>query len=441
MKKLKNYATWSFIGSVLLSGMALPASAATLSAAPQFTLTGSTVAVTANTGTWSGGTTTNQFYLCTDSKTATSGEQTGALPADCVALWTDSSLSVAFNTGELANAWATENNMTREIFFMYGSRTHLVLVSKNVDGGTTKWSASASQEFVPNYNYTAMASVSINGNAVTFTPATWTSAARFNNYLVACTSAKATAITVAVDITTFTTGCRPLYDPATVGQNQTPQPATDLSNASVFVVTNGTPGYAAYDPAVNGSHIAGFSFTWSKGLSTATIDISGGGGTPAPEVIPYTGPLVVAPPITAPAVAGGKLVLSGSNLTGITEASIGGKSATPKLNAKGELELQIPAGLPAGKYDLVIISSSGKLTVQDAIVITAAAVSNVKRVGNSVDVRVENGKRSQIILNGKRVASRSSSGALSRTLNLREGLNVIQIVVDGKVVRTVRYTR
>lgn len=439
MKNLKNYATVSLIGSVLLSGIAVPASAATLSAAPQFTLTGSTAAITNSTGTWVGGTTTNQFYICTDSKTATSGEQTGSLPADCLALWTSSGLNTAFSGGELAEAWVTEGGMTRELFFMYGPKTHLVLVSKNVDGGTTKWSASASQLFVPDYTYSAMASVSISGNAVTFTPATWTNVARFNNYLVACTAAKPTAITVASELT-FTTGCRPLYDPATVGQNQTPQPATSLTNATVFVVTNNTPSYVAYDSAVHGSYIAGFSFTWNKGLSTATIDISGG-GTPAPEVIPYTGPLVIAPALTAPSVAGGKLVLSGSNLTGITDASIGGKSATPKLNAKGELELQIPAGLPAGKYDLVIISSSGKLTVQDAIVIAATAISNVKRAGNSVDVRVENGQRSQIILNGKRVASRSSSGVLTRTLNLREGLNVIQIVVAGKVIRTIRYTR
>lgn len=73
--------------------------------------------------------------------------------------------------------------------------------------------------------------------------------------------------------------------------------------------------------------------------------------------------------------------------------------------------------------------------------VSGVAGTSVKRTGNTVDVRVTGYAKSRIVLNGARVASRSTLGTLSKTVNLRAGRNVIQIVVDGKVIRTVRYTR
>jgi hypothetical protein len=71
---------------------------------------------------------------------------------------------------------------------------------------------------------------------------------------------------------------------------------------------------------------------------------------------------------------------------------------------------------------------------------SAVAGTSVKRTGNTVAVKVT-GANVRIVLNGVRVASRSTAGVLSRTLTLRAGRNVIQLVVGGEVVRTVRYTR
>jgi hypothetical protein len=82
------------------------------------------------------------------------------------------------------------------------------------------------------------------------------------------------------------------------------------------------------------------------------------------------------------------------------------------------------------------------IVVSKSFTIGASAVTgtSVKRTGNTVAVRVT-GANARIVLNGVRVASRSTAGVLTRTLTLRAGRNVIQLVVGGEVIRTVRYTR
>ena len=124
-------------------------------------------------------------------------------------------------------------------------------------------------------------------------------------------------------------------------------------------------------------------------------------------------------------------------------------------NANGEFSFAVLLGTNdrgtatiTFEYDLdgdgVMTDDVNNFTTTKTVTVGAAASAqstSVKRTGNTVDVRVTGYAKSRIVLNGVRVASRSTLGTLSRTLNLRAGRNVIQIVVDGTVIRTVRYTR
>lgn len=157
----------------------------------------------------------------------------------------------------------------------------------------------------------------------------------------------------------------------------------------------------------------------------------------------YTGPLFTSfSSRSLPSGQSNTLVLDGERLNLISDLFIGTQKLTFTTNSKGQLVVQLPQ-LAAGTYSIRASYEGGaSVTHQDAITIQgSSAVTSVRRAGDSVEVRVESGQRSQIILNGRRVATRSSTGTLTRTLNLRAGLNVIQVVVDGQVVRTVRYTR
>lgn len=98
---------------------------------------------------------------------------------------------------------------------------------------------------------------------------------------------------------------------------------------------------------------------------TMILGVSGGEitpsvSTPSPSV--YAGPQIMAISTPRPILSGGKLVFTGQNLDSITQATIGAKTATLSFDAKTGLSIGTPAGLAAGKYDLVMQSSFGKLT-------------------------------------------------------------------------------
>jgi hypothetical protein len=186
--------------------------------------------------------------------------------------------------------------------------------------------------------------------------------------------------------------------------------------------------------------------------------------SPSADVVraaPYTGPVVTTPQITG-AVAGGKLTIPGANLSGVSKVEINGLDATVTVNSDGELEITVPAGLAAGTYDLVIVSSAGRLVVQNAIVISGSATgtstgearpSTKRLVDDSVKVwvfDVAGAGKVQIFVNGKEIAwvnatdandSKLFNGYLVRTVELAEGKNVIEVFVDGERVDRKAYTR
>ncbi len=182
----------------------------------------------------------------------------------------------------------------------------------------------------------------------------------------------------------------------------------------------------------------------------------GGGGGPVVTPPPYTGPMITPPAGVIAASAGGKVTIPGSRLGGVSKVEIAGLDAEITVSSDGELSIVVPRGLAAGVYDLVITSSSGRLTVQGALRVSGSAASSgaASEVRTSTRLIAENSLKVwafgavgagkvQIMLNGQEVAwvNAASSddpklrdGYLVRTLTLAAGKNVIEVYVDGERV-------
>ncbi len=169
----------------------------------------------------------------------------------------------------------------------------------------------------------------------------------------------------------------------------------------------------------------------------------------------YRGPMLEVPGPLSPVRAGSKLTLLGSNLAGISSLQIAGIEVEFEITGD-EITFVVPRGLAAGVYDLLITSSAGRLTVQDAIRVSGSAASS----GAAGDLRastrmIDDGSlkvwvfgaagdgKVQIKLNGQEVAwvnatsaddPKLRDGYLVRTLTLAAGKNVIEVYVDGERV-------
>ena len=199
-------------------------------------------------------------------------------------------------------------------------------------------------------------------------------------------------------------------------------------------------------------------FVWSASVEWL------GAGSSTEDVVstpPYTGPVLQAPGATKPVAAGGKLIIPGSNLSGVSSVEIGGQASQVVVNSDSELEVVIPAGLAPGKYDIIVVSDSGRLTVQDGLTISAGAATTPSgdlkpstrlKEDNTVKVYlfnvIGNGKV-QIFLNGKEIAwinpkdstdPKLKDDYFVRTLKLDDGKNIITVVRDGVQVSRKAYT-
>jgi hypothetical protein len=193
-----------------------------------------------------------------------------------------------------------------------------------------------------------------------------------------------------------------------------------------------------------------------------SVPVLNGGAPAAPA--PYTGPLLTGFSSRTLDVCDAKsITLTGLRLAGVTSASVQGQAATISSSSATQLSLIFPAGLTPGQdVDLVINSSSGTLTHQDAFDIPAAMCSSSAGIGYWTKLQNDLGSakfyaknivgagKVQFMLNGEEIAwvratsaadakLRSANGAsyLVRTVDLVEGQkNVLEIYVDG--VRTTR---
>jgi hypothetical protein len=198
----------------------------------------------------------------------------------------------------------------------------------------------------------------------------------------------------------------------------------------------------------------------NQGASNTGVTPSNPGPPPPPgqtseqpgvTAAPFNGPIVDSSKIPARLVTGKEVTLSGTNLSDVSKVEINGLDAKVTVNPDGTLKITIPSGLPAGTYDLVLTSSQGKVTIQNAIVITSGAAGEVRPstkmvADNTLKVWVfeaYGAGKVQIMLNGSEVAwvnttdaddPKLRDGYLVRTLTLAAGKNVIEVYVDGERV-------
>lgn len=179
---------------------------------------------------------------------------------------------------------------------------------------------------------------------------------------------------------------------------------------------------------------------------------------------PYAGPVIKA--LKGSKRTGSKVEFETSNLTSPTKVTINEVECEFEV-VNGQLQVEIPASLKAGTYDLVVTSASGKLTVQDAInvmVVTNGTLAQpegtwTKRTGDKVRLYAKNiigSGKVQFFANGKEIAwtrattelvegaalkIQSLNNYLVRTVELQDGKNVFEIFVNGARVNRAAYTK
>ena len=190
------------------------------------------------------------------------------------------------------------------------------------------------------------------------------------------------------------------------------------------------------------------------------------GGSPAAPA-PYTGPLLTGfSSRTLDVCEAQSITLTGVRLASVNGASVQGQAATISSSSATRLDLVFPSGLtPGNNVDLVINSSSGTLTHQDAFDIPARTCVDDSSTGTwtknlndgTVKMYAKNivgAGKVQFMLNGEEIAwvratsaadskLRSANGAsyLVRTVDLVEGQkNVLEIYVDGVRAWRAAYT-
>ena len=184
---------------------------------------------------------------------------------------------------------------------------------------------------------------------------------------------------------------------------------------------------------------------------------------------PFAGPLLTTYSDRTPAI-GDEVMISGLRLNLVTSCTIDGVTAVMSNHSADSFTIVLPAGLKPGLKDLVITSSAGVLTVQDALTVSAAtedfseSVSAVSAKGWTKKLTDSSAKiyakdvvgagKVQIFFNGKEIAwvratsesdskLRTANGAhyLVRTVDLVQGKkNVLEVYVDGIRIKRVAYS-
>lgn len=176
----------------------------------------------------------------------------------------------------------------------------------------------------------------------------------------------------------------------------------------------------------------------------------------------YSGPILSSP--SAPVSPGSAVELKGVNLSGVTGASIDGVNSKVEVLDSRRLRIHIPEGLTSGRKDLVLESSSGRLTIQGFVVIVGSGLPpfasvdafKIHRVGERARIFASGVKglgKVQFLLNGREIAwvravdemdpklFRSQSlSYLVRTRDLAPGKNKFEILVGGKSIKSMTLT-
>jgi hypothetical protein len=240
------------------------------------------------------------------------------------------------------------------------------------------------------------------------------------------------------------------------------QLASASTNLTANTFTNTGFVFSGWNTQANGSgtsYVDAASFPF-----TADTTLYAQWAVPAAAPEPYSGPVFETfSTQTVDTCSPTTVTVGGSNLQGVT-ATVNGVAVKILETSATKVVMQVPAGLtPAAKVDLVVTSSSGKLTVQDAFEIKAGVcVLNIseglwtkkldsKTIKFYAKSPIGEGKI-QFFANGKEVAwvnavdetdpkltFASGYPYLVRTFDLVPGKNRVEIRLDGERVWRATY--
>lgn len=227
--------------------------------------------------------------------------------------------------------------------------------------------------------------------------------------------------------------------------------------AGCTLIPNATS--AQYQPNGNESNLVAFVTATNSGGSATVSSASVVLTSEAPSPQPYVGPVVA-----SSVVSNGKLHLSGNLLDSVSRIEIAGQVTAFTRASAGQLTIEIPTGLAAGEYDVILHSSFGRMTVQGAFRIGSETLApqtlrkawtKLSASGGSIKFYSKNpvgeGKV-QFFANGRELAwIRAIDGAdpklslvsgsayFVRTFELRPGKNRLEIRADGSRVWRATY--
>ena len=228
-------------------------------------------------------------------------------------------------------------------------------------------------------------------------------------------------------------------------------------------------GAAASAVANVGSLAEGF----GDGQTWAGLTIARASATPSPAAVTepalYSGPLLTNYSDRTPLI-GDEVKITGIRLNLVISCTIDGIDAAISNQSADSFTIVIPSGIESGLKNLVIASSAGTLTVQDALTVSAAAedssepVSAVSAKGWTKRLSASSAKiyardvvgsgKVQIFFNGKEIAwvnattesdpklrAANDSHYLVRTVELVKGQkNTFEVHVDGIRIKRAAYS-
>jgi len=150
--------------------------------------------------------------------------------------------------------------------------------------------------------------------------------------------------------------------------------ATGAQSQQVTGLTAGTAyiAYLAVAGQYGDSNVQTFTFTTTGGSGGGS---GGGSSTPAPvaesaKPLPvWAAPILKQIPTLSKTLNtdGGKVSLTDGDFSSLKSVTVGGQAVTFSMDAKGDVNIPIPAGKAGTTADLVVTFTGGKMTIQDGI--------------------------------------------------------------------------
>ena len=223
---------------------------------------------------------------------------------------------------------------------------------------------------------TGTPSVGASASTVTATPATVVGGIA-SKYWFVCSSAKsATATSLSGAPIDAIAGCSMLFN--TAGTSSAV--STDsLSLTGTFYTRAGSLGSYTYPVAtfagkqVIFAQVLGMTIAYSSSVSgdiTTVAPLVSSVVSEAAKPLPvWAAPILKQIPTLSKTLTtdGGKIALKDGDYSSLKSVTVGGKEVAYSIDAKGDVNIPVPAGKGGTTADLVVVFTGGKMTVQDGI--------------------------------------------------------------------------